>query len=228
VASDIERQSVVNSAAYVLRLSGQPQAADALLTAELTRSHSPYYFMLALADNARRRGDSEAALRWAERAWRESQGPATRVQWGSSYVGYLVELAPQDAARIETTVLALLGELDGQRDALYDRTRARLERMSGKLLDWAREGDHDAVLARLRTKRDALCAALPAGDPQRAPCAALFESPARRAGATRRCSPGSCCGACCSSRCCSPARRSACSSPRCTPGATSRPRARWW
>jgi hypothetical protein len=183
VASDIERQSVVNSAAYVLRLSGQPQAADALLTAELTRSHSPYYFMLALADNARRRGDSEAALRWAERAWRESQGPATRVQWGSSYVGYLVELAPQDAARIETTVLALLGELDGQRDALYDRTRARLERMSGKLLDWAREGDHDAVLARLRTKRDALCAALPAGDPQRAPCAALFESPARRAGA---------------------------------------------
>lgn len=184
VTSDTERQSVINSAAYVLRLSGQAPAADTLLTAELRRSHSPYYFMLALAGNAKRRGDTEAALRWAERAWRESQGPATRVQWGTSYVDYLVELAPQDSARIEATVLALLGELDGQRDALYDRTRVRLERMSTKLLDWADVGGHDAVLARLRARRDTLCAALPAADPQRAACTALFEVPARRAGGT--------------------------------------------
>lgn len=180
VQDAVERQSVINSAAYALQLSGQADAADALLTAELQRSHSPYYFMLALADNAKERGDGAAALQWAERAYRESRGPATRVQWGSSYVGYLVELAPQDAPRIERAAAEVLGELDGQPDAFYDRTRTRLETMSVKLLGWAAAPPRKAVLERLRARRDTLCRALPAADPQRAPCAALFEPAALR------------------------------------------------
>ena len=189
VTSPVERQSVINSAADALARSGQLAESDALLTAELKRSPAPYYFMLDLAGNARERGDTAAALQWGERAWRESQGPATRVQWGVSYIGLLLDLAPQDTARIESTTLSLLGELEGQGDAFYDRTQRRLETLSRKLLAWDQGPARAAVLQRVRAQRDRLCGALPAGDPQRATCEALFNpakpTPQRKPGAAR-------------------------------------------
>jgi hypothetical protein len=174
VASPVERQSVISSAADALSQSGQLAESDALLSAELQRSPAPYYFMLHLASNARERGDPAAALQWGERAWRESQGPATRLQWGVSYLGLLLDLAPQDAPRIEATTLAVLGELEGQTDAVYDRTQRRLETLSRKLLAWHQVRPQPATLQRLRAQRDRLCRALPAGDPQRIPCEAFL------------------------------------------------------
>lgn len=182
VASPVERQSVISSAADALTQSGQLVESDALLSAELQRSPAPYYFMLHLASNARERGDSAAALQWGERAWRESQGPATRLQWGVSYLGLLIDLAPQDAPRIEATALAVLGELEGQTDAFYDRTQRRLETLSRKLLAWHPVPAQPAVLPRLRAQRDRLCRALPPADPQRATCEAFLNpAPARPA-----------------------------------------------
>ena len=96
-----ERQDVVTGASYVLRRAGLLGESDALLTANLSRSHSAYYLMAELADNARARGDSAAALRWYGQAFDKSVGPATRLQWGAMYVAALVDLAPQDGARIE-------------------------------------------------------------------------------------------------------------------------------
>ena len=61
--------------------------------------------MSELASNAKNRGDAPEALRWYEEAFNKSEGPATRLQWGSSYVNALVDLAPQDEARIETHLL---------------------------------------------------------------------------------------------------------------------------
>jgi hypothetical protein len=174
VASPVERQSVISSAADALTQSGQLAESDALLSAELQRSPAPYYFMLHLASNARERGDPAAALQWGERAWRESQGPATRLQWGVSYLGLLLDLAPQDAPRIEAATLAVLGELEGQTDAFYDRTQRRLETLSRKLLAWHQARAQPAVLQRLRDQRDRLCRALPPADPQRATCEAFL------------------------------------------------------
>lgn len=181
VSSDVERQAVIDSAAQALADAGLLDESDKLLTAELKRSHSPYYAMLSLAANAKQRGDKAGALGWYERAYAASKGPATRVQWGSSYVNALVDLAPEDSARIGKAATAVLGELTGQPDAFYERTAARLDRMSGKLLQWQNgQPQRAAVLAGLRTQRDALCAALPAGDAQRATCEQLLE-PARPA-----------------------------------------------
>src|SRR5262249_53499654 len=56
-----ERQAVVSAAAYALREAGLMDESDAMLKAELNRSHSPYYFMLSLGANARKRGDYDAA-----------------------------------------------------------------------------------------------------------------------------------------------------------------------
>jgi len=174
VSDTTERQSVVPAAAYALAQAGLLDDADRLLEGELQRSHSPYYAMLSLASNAKLRGDKAAALDWYQRAYEASKGTATRVQWGSSYVAALVELAPQDRGRIERAATAMLDELDGQRDAFYERSARYLDRMSGKLLAWPRGPEDIAVLERLRARRLALCSTLPTGDAQRPSCEALF------------------------------------------------------
>jgi thiol-disulfide isomerase/thioredoxin len=177
ISSDVERQSVIPSAAYALQQAGLLADSDRLLEAELKRSHSPYYAMLSLASNAKLRGDKTAALGWYERAYRESKGVATRVQWGATYVNALVELAPDDTARIERGARSVFGEVAGQPDAFYERTARALERMSGKLLAWNRGPAQARVLGSLREQRDGLCAALPAADPQRPTCDALLAVP---------------------------------------------------
>ena len=179
VSDDDERQSVIPGAAEALAQAGLLDEADRLLEAELKRSHSPYYAMLSLAAHAKQRGHTSAALGWYERAYAAAQGPATRVQWGAIYVGALIELSPDDSARITDAARRVLGELQGQPDAFYERNARSLERMSGKLLDWSRRPPvrGAAVLGPLRAQRDTLCAALPPTDPQQATCRALFAAP---------------------------------------------------
>ena len=46
--------------------------------------------------NARKLGRKEEALGWYEQSFAKSEGPATRLQWGASYVGALVELEEVD------------------------------------------------------------------------------------------------------------------------------------
>ena len=164
------RQSVISAAADTLSDADLMSASDALLEAELKRSHSPYYFMLGLAANAKKRGDKAAALDWEQRAYTAADGPATRLQWGVHYVNALIELAPQDDARIEHAAKSVIGELDPTPDTFYERNRRALERMGGKLDAWNGRHRHDAALARIHAQMDAVCAKLPPADPARSTC----------------------------------------------------------
>lgn len=175
ISDGYERQAVIPFAAYVLQRAGLLDESDSLLLANLAKSHSPYYLMSELASNAKKRGDKEGALRWAEQAFASSVGAATRLQWGASYVGSLVELAPQDEARIESVALQLLGEAAAQPDVFYERSARSLQRLGRRLHTWNRGGSHAAVLLRLQARVDTLCAALPAGDTQRATCEGLLK-----------------------------------------------------
>ena len=165
-----EREAVVGAAAQLLAEAGLLDDSDALLRAELQRSATPYYLMLGLAANARQRGDSAAALSWYEQAYAGAQGPATRLQWGASYVRALIDLAPADEARIERAARSVIGELEPRPETFHARNRAVLSRLGGRLADWNRDGSHGAVLARLREQLAALCAQLPAQAPERATC----------------------------------------------------------
>lgn len=173
-----ERQSVINTGAHALSDAGLLNDSDSLLKAELKRSPAPYYFMLSLASNARKRGDKTVAINWYEQAYQAAQGPATRLQWGAAYLSGLLELTPQDEARIEKVAHTLLQELGGTQNAFYERNRTVLERVAKKLNGWNGDGKHQAVLARLRQQLDAVCSKLPAADAQRAICQGLL-SPAR-------------------------------------------------
>ena len=173
-----ERQAVIYSAGSMLARAGLLDESDALMTRELKRSHSPYYYMLALASNAKKRNTlagNAAAIDWARQAYEASIGPATRLEWGASYVRYLIDLAPQDAAQIEKAATSVIGELRGDTGAFSGRSQRTLERMSGRLTTWNKNGSHDAELARLNAKITPVCASASADPAERSACENLFK-----------------------------------------------------
>jgi len=183
VTDQNERQSVITATGSMLANAGLLDESDALLTAELKRSHSPYYYMLGLASNARKRGTAEgktAAIDWARQAYETSQGPATRLEWGATYVRYLLDYAPQDAARIEAAASSVIGELRSEPGAFSGRSEHTLQRMSGRLITWNKKGTHDEVLARLNAQVAPVCVKATTDATERGTCEALF-APAKRA-----------------------------------------------
>ena len=169
-----ERQAVIPSAAHLLSDVGLIDASDAMLKAELPKAVSPYYHMLVLASNAKLRGDNAASLDWAEKAYVGSMGPATRMQWGSGYVQKLIELAPQDSARIEKAAAQVIGELDAAPETFYERNRRSLEKMGAQLVSWNTGGKHAAVVQKLTTQLDGVCAKLPENDSATQACKGVF------------------------------------------------------
>lgn len=181
VTSLDERQAVITTTGAVLARAGLLDESDALLQAELTRSHSPYYYMSQLASNAKRRGTAEgnaAAVDWSRRAYENAKGSATRLRWGGGYLNTLLELTPQDAAAIEQAAARIVGEVKSEGAALTGNNRLALERMSKLLVAWNKDGSRDAILARLSASARDTCAATGATD--RAWCDSLFV-PAKRA-----------------------------------------------
>jgi thiol-disulfide isomerase/thioredoxin len=170
ITDGYERQSVITSAAHLLSQAGLWADSDALLKANLSRSHSPYYLMSQLGGNARRLGRKEEALRWYEQAYQQSSGPATRLQWGASYVSALVELSPQDAPRIERAASAVLTDAAQDKAAFYERSARSLQRVGTQLQKWNESGQHAAVLQRLRRQLDGVCGKLDSADAQKAAC----------------------------------------------------------
>jgi hypothetical protein len=170
-----ERQAVITSAAYMLGLAGLDADADALLKANLAKSHSPYYLMSGLAANARKRGDTTGSLRWSQAAFERAEGPATRLQWGTHYALALIDLSPQDEPRIEKAVRQLFTEAAAQPDAFYERSARSLQLLDSRLQGWNRRGDHAAVMQRLRAQLGGVCRGLPAHDAQRVVCDGLLK-----------------------------------------------------
>jgi thioredoxin-related protein len=165
-----ERQALIPNAAHLLSQVGLLDESDNLLKAELPKAISPYYHMLVLASNAKKRGDKQGALDWSERSWKESAGPATRMQWGSGYVSKLIELAPQDSARIEKAAAGVIGELSPSPEIFYERNSRVLERMSKQLQGWSDKGQHADVIRKLAAQLEQVCSKLPAKDDSRKTC----------------------------------------------------------
>ena len=171
-----ERQAVISAAAYVLREAGLMGESDAMLTAELSRSHSPYYFMLSLASNARKRGDNDAAVEWYSKAYEASKGPATRLEWGVRYVRALLELAPQDPQRIEWTTRSVIGELEAKPETFHGRSANVLTALGNRVREWSENSNEPDVLTRLRETMGEVCSKLPDNAPERATCDGVFAS----------------------------------------------------
>jgi thioredoxin-related protein len=176
-----ERQAVIPSAAHLLSEVGLLDASDTMLKAELPKAVSPYYHMLVLASNAKRRGDKVASLDWAEKAYAGSIGPATRLQWGSGYVAKLIELSPQDSERIEKAAAQVIGELDAAPETFYERNRRSLEKMGLQLNKWNADGKNSVVVKKLHAQLTSVCVKLPESDSAHLACTGVFGKSAKKA-----------------------------------------------
>jgi hypothetical protein len=170
-----ERQAVVPSAGHVLTSAGLVDESDKLLKAELRRAVAPYYHMLVLADNAKKRGDSAGALQWYEQAWRKSEGRATRLQWGSNYVGKLVELTPGDVMRVSSAASAVISGLEAKNETFFERNERSLQKMAKKLTTWqGSDSERMRAVAKLKEQLARTCTKLPAKQTGRANCEHVF------------------------------------------------------
>ena len=175
-----ERQAVVPSAADVLASAGLLDESDQMLKAELPRAVAPYYHMLVLASNAKKRGDKVAALSWYETAWRKSEGPATRIQWGAGFVRQLIELTPQDSQRIASTIRELIGSLEPLGETFFERNERSLQRMAAQLVKWqGTERSRAQIVARAKEQLATTCGKVPPQEAGRANCLAVFGSVAK-------------------------------------------------
>jgi len=181
ISNGYERQAVITNVADMQAQAGLWADSDRLLKANLAKSHSPYYLMSQLAGNAKKQGRNDEALRWYRQAFARSEGPATRLQWGASYFSALVDLAPQDAPRIEETAAKLFDEASKDKAAFYERSARSLRKVVDKLAAWNGKGGHDAVVRRLQGRLGGACTKLAAGDPQRATCEGLLKDAQKKA-----------------------------------------------
>jgi thioredoxin-related protein len=179
ITDGYERQAVITGDAYTLGRAGLWDESDALLKANLAKSHSPYYLMSQLGGNARKQGRTADALKWYEQAWTKSQGPATRLQWGTNYLSALVDLAPKDGARIERVASQLLTEAAKDGGAFSGRSAHILQRMGRKLAGWGGDGAQTASLQRLQRQLDGVCRQVGGADGQRAACEAVLKPTAK-------------------------------------------------
>jgi thiol-disulfide isomerase/thioredoxin len=163
------RAGIVNAASFIDEELGDFDAEYAMLKAELTTARTPYYYMVDLGDLEEKRGHPIEALAWFERAYIESQGAATRFQWGTTYVGALLRLAPADHARIRAVGLQVIAELDGP-DRIQARTRARLAKLEARLRKWNADHRYDADTQALRARMLDVCSKLPRSDSGYAGC----------------------------------------------------------
>jgi thioredoxin-like negative regulator of GroEL len=175
ITDGFERQAVITLAGHLLGQAGLWKESDDLLKANLTKSHSPYYLMSQLGGNARKLGRVNDALQWFEQAYTKSEGPATRLQWGSSYLSALVELAPKDHARIERAAQGVLQDAAAQPHAFYERSERSLKRVGTQLKNWNKGPQEAAVLKRLQQQLDGVCGKLAPQDAQRPACEALLK-----------------------------------------------------
>ncbi len=164
------RMTLFSVAYHALSAAGLYDEAYDFMTREVERSHSPDYIMLALARWTQWKGLPPEALSWAERAWREARGPATRFERGTAYVHMLAQLTPDAGARIEDTVIALFREASKAQDAFYLRTTRYLHRLENYLRAWNADGTRAPSMARIRSEVAAICGAMADAGPSRTTC----------------------------------------------------------
>lgn len=157
------RSGVVNAASFVYEQLGDDAAEEAMLRGELLTSRTPYYYMVDLGDLEEKRGHKSEAIAWFEHAYHESQGTATRFQWGNIYLSALLRLDPTDRQRIRRVAAAVIGDLDGP-DRIQARTRMSLDKLDGRLRQWDSAHHYDADLREIRKRMQGVCAHLPGDD----------------------------------------------------------------
>jgi thiol-disulfide isomerase/thioredoxin len=150
------RAGVVNSAINIYIALDEWERARDLLAQEAKTSNTPHYYIGDLADVEEKLGNKTRALELMAEAYQKARGPASRFQWGYSYLDGLLRLTPEDTATIEKVGTAVMAELDGP-NRVHRRTVSRLNRLDARLQEWNNTPVRAGVVAKLRSGLEVAC-----------------------------------------------------------------------
>ena len=128
---------VLNSLADLLGSIGRPAEGQKHILENLARVSSKNELMSTLAELEEKQGHPAEALRWTEKAYRETVGKNSRLQWGVRYVRYLIEHEPKGHGRIEATSHELLTDSVKRTDSFSGRNLRSLNRLAKALKGWS-------------------------------------------------------------------------------------------
>jgi thiol-disulfide isomerase/thioredoxin len=175
VAGTHARQSVINTVSNVYVLAGMTEDARALLTAEIEKSGTPYYFMGSLAELEEQEGNESEALEWRMNGYQASQGPATRIRWWASYVEALTRLAPEEQQRIVRTSMEIFDPSNGMEEFFSGANFRNLSRANTSLREWDRDQQPQAsALGEYRASLQSLCNQQAQDSPEHIRCTSLL------------------------------------------------------
>lgn len=126
---EMERQSVMSTAVYLLMEADLLKEAKKMALGELKKSKSPYYFMSYLSSIEKKGGDEKAALTWSREAWQNATGSATRFQWGTSYLIGAFKQKGQQGNQVIKDLEIITSEILALPDAFQGRNKARFSRL---------------------------------------------------------------------------------------------------
>jgi thiol-disulfide isomerase/thioredoxin len=176
VAGTHARQSVINTVSNVYVLAGMTDDARDLLTAEIEKSGTPYYFMGSLAELEEEEGKNSEALKWRMKGYQASKGPATRIRWWASYVQALTRLAPEDQQRIVQTSMEVFDPSNGMEELFSGANFRNLSRANTSLGEWDRDHHPQAsALGEYRASLQSLCKQQAQDSPEQTRCTSLLE-----------------------------------------------------
>lgn len=139
IDSSYEQAFVTSETAYILDLVGFSDEAKQVLLKSIKKSKTPYYAMASLAYYEKKRGNKEQALLWIERAYNTAEGRATKLQWGTSYLLYMMDLSPENKDKIVLELQKFFLANLKYSDAFLGRNKKRLDGLAKKLKPWAKE-----------------------------------------------------------------------------------------
>ncbi len=158
-----ERAEIVERSKAILALIGDTEGVRKIVAEEIKVSPLPYFYMSQMGYLVAARGNTEEAIKWFKLSYRESQGIATRFQWGASYVKQLLQLRPEDESAIREAAIEVLGELEGP-GRIYGHTRNQLAELDASLRKWNVDGKHAQAMVAIRSRMAGICAKIPASE----------------------------------------------------------------
>jgi thioredoxin-related protein len=133
ISNNYERHVVTTTAAGMLSLVGDDEAARKMLLDEAARSATPFYLYSALASMEKEKGNYGEALKYAQLARETAKGRATRLQWITSDLILSLEHGKNDTKRIETLVGEYYDLAVTLQDGFSGRNFARAKRIAKDL-----------------------------------------------------------------------------------------------
>jgi thiol-disulfide isomerase/thioredoxin len=177
VAGTHARQSVINTASNIYELAGLNDDARTLLSAEIGKSRTPYYFMGSLAYLEEQEGNLTVALEWRGKAYETSKGPATRIRWWASYVQALTRLAPEDSQRIQQASMEIFDKSKGMEEFFSGANFRNLSRANTSLQEWNQNLHSErSALDDYNTSLQSLCQQQSLDSPELGKCTSLLLS----------------------------------------------------